>query len=48
MSMTDSFRRWRTYRRTVNELSSLTTRELDDLGISRAEIPHIARGRHQR
>ena len=32
------------YRETVNELSRLTDRELDDLGISRYEIESVARG----
>ena len=32
------------YRETVSELSRLTDRELDDLGISRFEIEAIARG----
>ncbi|MFE1601026.1 DUF1127 domain-containing protein [Methylobacterium sp. ID0610] len=31
------------YRETVSELSRLSDRELDDLGISRYEIPGIAR-----
>jgi len=31
------------YRRTVNELSHLTNRELSDLGISRCDIYKIAR-----
>ena len=31
------------YRETVRELSQLTDRELDDLGISRIEIDSIAR-----
>lgn len=31
------------YRETVRELSRLTDRELNDLGISRADIPYIAR-----
>ncbi|ACL57175.1 DUF1127 domain-containing protein [Methylobacterium nodulans] len=31
------------YRETVTELSRLSDRELDDLGISRYEIPGIAR-----
>lgn len=30
-------------RRTFNELHELNDRELADLGISRADIPHIAR-----
>jgi uncharacterized protein YjiS (DUF1127 family) len=32
------------YRETVTELSRLTDRELDDLGISRFEIDSVARG----
>ena len=43
MNVIGSFRKWRSYRRTVNELSSLTNRELDDLGINRGDIPHVAR-----
>jgi len=31
------------YRETVRELSRLTNRELADLGVSRSEIPFIAR-----
>jgi len=31
------------YRSTVNELARLTDRELQDLGISRFDIPRIAR-----
>ena len=48
MSMTESFRRWRRYRRTVNELSALSTRELNDLGIGRGDIEFVARGRRTR
>lgn len=33
----------RRYRRTVNELSQLTDRELDDIGLDRAEIDAIAK-----
>ncbi|WP_336488928.1 DUF1127 domain-containing protein [Methylobacterium nigriterrae] len=33
------------YRETVQELSRLTKRDLDDLGINRFEIPRIARRR---
>lgn len=43
MNIVGKFNQWRSYRRTVNELNTLTTRELDDLGISRYEIPMIAR-----
>jgi uncharacterized protein YjiS (DUF1127 family) len=34
---------WKRYYRTVQELESLTSRELADLGISRADIPRLAR-----
>ena len=43
MNITDSYRRWRRYRRAVNELSGLSNRELDDLGIARGEIARVAR-----
>lgn len=33
---------WRQYGITVRELSSLSDRELTDLGITRSDIPHIA------
>jgi uncharacterized protein YjiS (DUF1127 family) len=36
-------RAYMNYRETVRELSQLTDRELDDLGISRFEIDGIAR-----
>lgn len=32
-------------RRTMNELSSLTDRELDDIGISRGDIRWVSEGR---
>ena len=34
---------WKRYSRTVQELESLTSRELADLGISRSDIPRLAR-----
>ena len=34
---------WKRYARTVQELESLTNRELADLGISRVDIPRLAR-----
>jgi uncharacterized protein YjiS (DUF1127 family) len=37
------YRRWRRYRETVRELSSLTTHELNDLGINRGEISRLAK-----
>jgi uncharacterized protein YjiS (DUF1127 family) len=35
-------RSWREYGETVRELSSLSDRELADLGITRSDIPHVA------
>ena len=35
------FSEWRNYSKTVRELSSLTRRELDDIGISRHDIHDI-------
>ena len=37
-----AFNNWRRYRETVAELGRLGTRELNDLGISRGDIPFIA------
>ena len=37
-------RNYMQYRETVAELSRLTDRELDDLGISRYDIDSVARG----
>lgn len=34
---------WVKYRRTVDELSRLSSRELSDLGMSRSDIKFIAR-----
>lgn len=45
MNLIQNFRNWRRYRETVNELSRLSTRELNDLGINRSDIPGVARGR---
>ena len=36
------YRRCRTYQTTVSELARLSNRELDDLGINRADIPFVA------
>lgn len=41
--MIRAFRRWKAYRTIINELSSLTARELDDLGISPFQIRAIAK-----
>ena len=43
MNLMNDFRRWRSYRRTVNELEALSKRDLDDLGISRHDIRRVAR-----
>ena len=37
------FRAWRRYDNAMNELSGLTDRELADIGISRCDIPRLAR-----
>ena len=44
MKLLNNYRNWRRYRETVNELSRLSTRELNDLGINRSDIPGVARG----
>ena len=43
MNLIRNYRNWRRYRETVSELSRLSNRELNDLGISRSDIPHVAR-----
>lgn len=43
MNLIRNYRNWRQYRNTVSELSRLSTRELSDLGINRADIPFVAR-----
>ncbi|MFC0246271.1 DUF1127 domain-containing protein [Falsochrobactrum ovis] len=48
MNLVRSFNNWRRYRETVNELNQLSTRELNDLGISRGDIPYVARQSRQR
>ena len=45
MNVFGTYKNWRNYRRTVNELNALSTRELDDLGIARSDIPAVARGK---
>ena len=39
----DRYSRWQRYSRTVAELSSLSNRDLADLGIVRADISRIAK-----
>ncbi|MFS8110611.1 DUF1127 domain-containing protein [Rhizobium jaguaris] len=43
MNVARSFNNWRKYRQTVAELGRMSTRELDDLGIGRADIRNVAR-----
>ncbi|WP_083508055.1 DUF1127 domain-containing protein [Aureimonas frigidaquae] len=43
MNISRSYANWRRYRETCSELNRLSQRELSDLGISRADIPAIAR-----
>ena len=40
--LTQRFERYKTYRRTLDELNSLSTRELADLGIHHSQIRAIA------
>jgi uncharacterized protein YjiS (DUF1127 family) len=40
----DSFADWRARRAAKAELSSLSDRELADIGLTRQEIPHAVRG----
>ena len=42
-SLSQSWSRFRSYRRTVSELSALGDRELADLGIGRGDIARLAR-----
>jgi uncharacterized protein YjiS (DUF1127 family) len=43
MNVARSFNNWRKFRQTVNELGRMSTRELQDLGIDRADIRTVAR-----
>ncbi|MET0574674.1 MAG: DUF1127 domain-containing protein [Mesorhizobium sp.] len=43
MNLIRNYRNWRRFRETVNELDRLSNRELSDLGISRSDIPFVAR-----
>lgn len=45
MNIRRAYSEWREYRTTVNELNRMSERELNDLGISRADIPFVARRR---
>ena len=41
--LTSSYLSWRRYREACEELQKLTDQELGDLGITRGDIPFIAR-----
>ena len=43
MNLIRNYRNWRRYRQTVSELSRLSNRELNDLGIDRDDIQQVAR-----
>jgi uncharacterized protein YjiS (DUF1127 family) len=43
MNIARSYQNWRNYRNAVAELSMLSNRELDDMGVARANIREIAR-----
>jgi uncharacterized protein YjiS (DUF1127 family) len=43
MNLIRNYRNWRRYRETVSELDRLSNRELADLGITRSDIPFVAR-----
>ncbi|GLQ57611.1 DUF1127 domain-containing protein [Devosia nitrariae] len=43
MGIRNTLRKWTAYQQTVRELASLDNRQLNDLGISRADINRIAR-----
>lgn len=48
MDLMKPLRNWNRVRHTRNELNGLSNRELADLGISRSDIPFIARGAAKR
>jgi len=41
--LSQRYRRWLRYRRTLSELEMMTDRDLSDLGVSRHDIRRIAR-----
>jgi len=43
MNVARSFNNWRKFRQTVNELGRMSSRELQDVGIDRADIRSVAR-----
>jgi uncharacterized protein YjiS (DUF1127 family) len=43
MNVARTFTNWVKFRQTVNELGRMSSRELQDLGIARADIRRVAR-----
>lgn len=43
MNVARALNNWRQYRQTVSELGRMSNRELQDLGIDRADIRSVAR-----
>lgn len=43
INLVSSYKNWKKYRDTYNELMRLSQRELNDLGIDRSEIGRIAK-----
>lgn len=43
MNVARSFNDWRKFRQTVGELGRMSARELQDIGIDRADIRSVAR-----
>ncbi len=43
MGIRQTLKKWSAYQQTVRELAALDNRQLNDLGISRADIQKIAR-----
>jgi len=42
-TISEKLNAWRRYREAVRELSQLSDRELDDIGIRRGDIEHVVR-----
>ena len=42
MNMLTTYRRWKQYRRTVNELNALSPRDLSDVGIEPGQMRSVA------
>lgn len=43
MNIARSFNEWRRYRAVRDELNRLSSRQLEDIGFSRGDIPDVAR-----